>query len=126
MPDRAASLRDFWRGVHMGLSLFRRDYLDVAMGGNRRGLPGQGGALAAAVTLGGLWHGAGLTFLAWGALHGIGLGAGVLARRARIAIPAPPGRAPTSLVVLLAWVPVRATSFAAPPVMFTGLPGLAP
>jgi alginate O-acetyltransferase complex protein AlgI len=126
VPYRATSLSDFWRRWHMTLSRFLRDYLYIPMGGNRRGLPRQVGALAATMTLGGLWHGAGLTFLAWGALHGLGLGAGVLTRRARIAIPAPLGWALTSLFVVLTWVLFRATSFDAALAIFKGLFGLAP
>jgi len=126
VPYRATSLQDFWRRWHMTLSRFLRDYLYVPMGGNRHGLPRQLGALFATMALGGLWHGAGLTFLAWGALHGIGLGAGVLARRARIAVPAPLGWALTSLFVVLTWVLFRATSFEAALVIFKGLFGLAP
>ncbi|MBP1180099.1 MBOAT family O-acyltransferase [Methylobacterium sp. PvR107] len=126
VPYRATSLSDFWRRWHMTLSRFLRDYLYIPMGGNRRGLPRQVGALAATMTLGGLWHGAGLTFLAWGALHGLGLGAGVLTRRARIAIPAPLGWALTSLFVVLTWVLFRATSFEAALAIFKGLFGLAP
>ncbi|WP_457106980.1 MBOAT family O-acyltransferase [Methylobacterium sp. P5_C11] len=125
-PYRATSLQDFWRRWHMTLSRFLRDYLYIPMGGNRRGLPRQVGALAATMTLGGLWHGAGLTFLAWGALHGIGLGAGLLVRRTRIAIPAPVGWLLTSLFVVLTWVLFRATSFEAALVIFKGLFGLAP
>ncbi|SFM07943.1 MBOAT family O-acyltransferase [Methylobacterium pseudosasicola] len=125
-PYRATALRDFWRRWHMTLSRFLRDYLYIPMGGNRRGLPRQVGALAATMTLGGLWHGAGLTFLAWGALHGLGLGAGVLARRVRVAIPAPLGWLLTSLFVMLTWVLFRATSFEASLLIFKGLFGLAP
>ncbi|EIZ82943.1 membrane bound O-acyl transferase MBOAT family protein [Methylobacterium sp. GXF4] len=125
-PYRATSLRDFWRRWHMTLSRFLRDYLYIPMGGNRRGLKRQIGALAATMTLGGLWHGAGLTFLAWGALHGLGLGAGVLARRARLSVPAPLGWLLTSLFVMLTWVLFRATSFEAALLIFNGLFGLAP
>ncbi|WP_267425601.1 MBOAT family O-acyltransferase [Methylobacterium sp. GC_Met_2] len=125
-PYRATSLRDFWRRWHMTLSRFLRDYLYVPLGGNRHGLLRQVGALAATMTLGGLWHGAGLTFLAWGALHGVGLGTGVLARRARITIPAPVGWLLTSLFVMLTWVLFRATSFDAALIVFKGLFGLAP
>ncbi|MDH2311985.1 MBOAT family O-acyltransferase [Methylobacterium brachiatum] len=125
-PYRATSLRDFWRRWHMTLSRFLRDYLYISMGGNRRGLKRQIGALAATMTLGGLWHGAGLTFLAWGALHGLGLGAGVLARRARLSVPAPLGWLLTSLFVMLTWVLFRATSFEAALLIFKGLFGLAP
>jgi alginate O-acetyltransferase complex protein AlgI len=125
-PYRATSLRDFWRRWHMTLSRFLRDYLYIPMGGNRRGLKRQVEALAATMTLGGLWHGAGLTFLAWGALHGLGLGAGVLARRARLSVPAPLGWLLTSLFVMLTWVLFRATSFEAALLIFKGLFGLAP
>ncbi|MCJ2096999.1 MBOAT family protein [Methylobacterium sp. J-072] len=125
-PYRATSLRDFWRRWHMTLSRFLRDYLYIPMGGNRRGLKRQVGALAATMTLGGLWHGAGLTFLAWGALHGLGLGAGLLARRARITVPTPLGWLLTSLFVILTWVLFRATSFEAALLIFKGLFGLAP
>jgi alginate O-acetyltransferase complex protein AlgI len=126
VPYRATSLRDFWRRWHMTLSRFLRDYLYIPMGGNRHGLPRQVGALAATMTLGGLWHGAGLTFLAWGALHGLGLGAGLLARRARLAIPVPLGWLLTSAFVVLTWVLFRATSFEAAILVFKGLFGLAP
>jgi alginate O-acetyltransferase complex protein AlgI len=78
------------------------------------------------MALGGLWHGAGLTFLAWGALHGLGLGAGVLAHRARLRVPAPLGWALTAAFVVLTWVFFRATSFEAALIVFKGLFGLAP
>ena len=70
-PYRSVSLQDFWRRWHMTLSRFLRDYLYIAMGGNRKGLAMQVAALFATMTLGGLWHGAGLTFVAWGAAHGL-------------------------------------------------------
>ena len=82
VPYRSVSLQDFWRRWHMTLSRFLRDYLYIAMGGNRKGLAIQLGALVTTMTLGGLWHGAGLNFVAWGAAHGLVLGAGVLWRRA--------------------------------------------
>ncbi|MGU3537253.1 MBOAT family O-acyltransferase [Methylobacterium sp. A54F] len=126
VPYRATSLRDFWRRWHMTLSRFLRDYLYIPMGGNRRGLPLQVGALAATMTLGGLWHGAGLTFVAWGAAHGIGLGAGVLSRRAGLRLPAILGWALTALFVVLTWVLFRAPTFEAAILVFKGLFGFAP
>ncbi|MGC5778266.1 MBOAT family O-acyltransferase [Methylobacterium sp. NFXW15] len=124
VPYRATSLQDFWRRWHMTLSRFLRDYLYIPFGGNRHGLPRQVGALFATMALGGLWHGAGLTFLAWGALHGAGLGAGLLARRAGWRIPAPAGWLMTSLFVALTWVLFRATSFDAALAVYKGLVGL--
>ena len=126
VPYRATSLRDFWRRWHMTLSRFLRDYLYIGLGGNRRGLGLQLAALLATMTLGGLWHGAGLTFVAWGALHGLGLGAGVLWRRAGGRMPVLLGWLLTSLFVVLTWVLFRATSFEAALSVFKGLFGLAP
>ena len=126
VPYRATSLRDFWRRWHMTLSRFLRDYLYIAMGGNRRGLAVQLGALFATMTLGGLWHGAGLTFVAWGAAHGAGLGAGVLWHRTGLRMPALLGWALTALFVVLTWVLFRATSFEAALAVYKGLLGLAP
>ncbi len=87
VPYRSLSIQDFWRRWHMTLSRFLRDYLYIPLGGNRLGLPVQLGALLVTMTLGGLWHGASLTFVAWGLLHGAGLGAEVLWRRAGLAMP---------------------------------------
>ncbi|MBE7243520.1 MAG: MBOAT family protein [Actinomycetospora chiangmaiensis] len=124
VPYRATSLQDFWRRWHMTLSRFLRDYLYVGFGGNRRGLAVQLAALLATMTLGGLWHGAGLTFVVWGALHGAGLGAGVLWHRAGLPMPALVGWVVTSLFVVLTWVLFRATSFEAALGIYRGLLGL--
>ncbi|MFE1598422.1 MBOAT family O-acyltransferase [Methylobacterium sp. ID0610] len=126
VPYRATSLQDFWRRWHMTLSRFLRDYLYVPLGGNRHGLAVQLAALVATMTLGGLWHGAGLTFVAWGLAHGLGLGAGVLWRRAGLPMPALLGWALTFGFVMLTWVLFRATSFEAALTLFKGLFGFAP
>ena len=70
-PYRATSISDFWRRWHISLSTFLRDYLYVAMGGNRKGVARRHLNLATTMLLGGLWHGAGWSFVVWGALHGI-------------------------------------------------------
>ena len=124
VPYRSISLQDFWRRWHMTLSRFLRDYLYIAMGGNRKGLAIQLGALVTTMTLGGLWHGAGLTFVAWGAAHGLVLGAGVLWRRAGLSMPRPAGWALTMMFVMLTWVLFRATSFEAALQVYEGLVGL--
>ncbi|AVR98388.1 MBOAT family O-acyltransferase [Pseudoduganella armeniaca] len=69
-PYRASSIAEFWRRWHMTLSRFLRDYLYVPLGGNRRGPLRRHVNLMTTMVLGGLWHGAGWTFLLWGALHG--------------------------------------------------------
>ena len=70
-PYKAVSVIDFWRRWHMTLSLFLRDYLYIPLGGNRFGLRRQFLSILVTMILGGLWHGAGNTFLLWGALHGV-------------------------------------------------------
>jgi alginate O-acetyltransferase complex protein AlgI len=70
-PYLAASLIDFWRRWHISLSSWLRDYLYIPLGGNRHG--NQSRNLMITMLLGGLWHGASWTFVAWGALHGVGL-----------------------------------------------------
>ena len=72
-PYRALSLQDFWRRWHISLSSWLRDYLYIGLGGNRGGRARTARNLLATMLLGGLWHGAGWTFLLWGAIHGVGL-----------------------------------------------------
>ncbi len=72
-PYVATSLIDFWRRWHITLSFWLRDYLYIPLGGNRRGFPKEVRNILITMTLGGLWHGASWTFIAWGALHGIGI-----------------------------------------------------
>ena len=72
-PYRAHSLREFWRRWHISLSSWLRDYLYRPLGGNRGGSWFTARNLAITMLLGGIWHGAALKFVAWGALHGVGL-----------------------------------------------------
>ncbi len=70
-PYKSTSIIDFWRRWHMTLSTFLRDYLYIPMGGNRHGQLRRYTNLLTTMLLGGLWHGAGWTFVIWGALHGV-------------------------------------------------------
>jgi alginate O-acetyltransferase complex protein AlgI len=126
VPYRATSLADFWRRWHMTLSRFLRDYLYIPLGGNRHGLARQLLALLVTMALGGLWHGAALTFVAWGLAHGLGLGAGVLWRKAGLHMPALLGWGLTLLFVVLAWVLFRAPSFEVAERLYMTLAGAAP
>jgi alginate O-acetyltransferase complex protein AlgI len=72
-PYRSASLSEFWRRWHISLSAWLRDYLYIPLGGNRSGRLRQYFNLFITMLLGGLWHGASLKFVFWGALHGLGL-----------------------------------------------------
>ena len=69
-PYKSASIVEFWRRWHMTLSRFLRDYLYIALGGNRRGKVRRYANLMITMLLGGLWHGAGWNFVIWGGLHG--------------------------------------------------------
>ncbi|MBA3580915.1 MAG: MBOAT family protein [Gammaproteobacteria bacterium] len=69
-PYKASSIIDFWHRWHITLSRYLRDYLYFPLGGNRRGVVRRYFNLFITMLLGGLWHGAGLTFLIWGMLHG--------------------------------------------------------
>lgn len=70
-PYKAVNIIDFWRRWHITLSRFLRDYVYIALGGNRKGRMRRYTNLLITMLLGGLWHGAGWTFVLWGALHGI-------------------------------------------------------
>lgn len=70
-PYKAVSIQDFWRRWHMTLSRFLRDYIYIPLGGNRKGHFRTYFNLVATFVIGGIWHGAGWTFIAWGLLHGI-------------------------------------------------------
>ena len=70
-PYKAINIIEFWRRWHMTLSRFLRDYLYIYLGGNRKGTWRRYLNLFLTMLLGGLWHGAGWTFVAWGALHGV-------------------------------------------------------
>jgi D-alanyl-lipoteichoic acid acyltransferase DltB (MBOAT superfamily) len=69
-PYKAHNIADFWRRWHISLSSWLRDYLYIPLGGNRRGRARTYLNLLLTMLLGGLWHGANLTFVVWGALHG--------------------------------------------------------
>ncbi len=72
-PYTAASVQDFWRRWHMTLSRWLRDYLYIPLGGSRGGPRRTYLNLMITMVLGGLWHGAGWTFVFWGFLHGAAL-----------------------------------------------------
>jgi len=69
-PYQSASITEFWRRWHISLSTWLRDYLYISLGGNRKGKFRTYINLLITMLLGGLWHGAALRFIVWGALHG--------------------------------------------------------
>ena len=72
-PYQSTSITEFWRRWHISLSSWLRDYLYIPLGGNRRGKARAYLNQFLTMLLGGLWHGASIRFLVWGALHGMAL-----------------------------------------------------
>lgn len=133
-PYQAHDISDFWRRWHMTLSRFLRDYLYVPLGGSRHGPLLRYRNLMLTMVLGGLWHGAGWTFIAWGGLHGgyLVLHQGwrqldhvALQQRLRRARAWPwVARLLTFLAVMVAWVVFRAPDLAVAANVLGGLAGL--
>jgi D-alanyl-lipoteichoic acid acyltransferase DltB (MBOAT superfamily) len=80
-PYQSASITEFWRRWHISLSTWLRDYLYIPLGGNRKGKVRTYINLIITMLLGGLWHGAALRFILWGAIHGVALAADKLVMR---------------------------------------------
>jgi alginate O-acetyltransferase complex protein AlgI len=112
-PYLSQSITEFWRRWHMSLSAWLRDYLYIALGGNRGGTGKTYRNLFLTMLLGGLWHGANWTFVIWGAWHGA-----ILAVERALGVRVPAGAEPDSfrphrwaltfLLVVLGWVMFRA------------------
>jgi D-alanyl-lipoteichoic acid acyltransferase DltB (MBOAT superfamily) len=118
-PYQSTSIVEFWRRWHMTLSRFLRDYLYFSLGGNRRGELRRYVNLFLTMLLGGLWHGAGWSFVIWGGLHGAYLTVNHLWRRFRGGgegaaepIPRVLSWALTFACVVVAWVFFRADTSA--------------
>jgi alginate O-acetyltransferase complex protein AlgI len=111
-PYRAHSITDFWRRWHMTLSRWFRDYLYIPLGGNKGGLARTLINLWVVFLLCGLWHGAALTFVAWGAYHGALLVIErVLKKTLKFEPRHIPGVAITTLLVIIGWVLFRSRTF---------------
>lgn len=120
-PYTARTLQDFWKRWHITLSRWLRDYLYIPLGGSAGSLRRTCVNIMITMVLGGLWHGAAWTFVAWGALHGVGQVAGHLRRSRRVrqgksAMAEGPVRRVIQQVitfhlVCLGWVFFRADSF---------------
>ncbi|MCT7966027.1 MBOAT family protein [Laspinema sp. D1] len=107
-PYKSTSIVDFWRRWHITLSFFLRDYLYIALGGSRRGQVRRYFNLLLTMLLGGLWHGAGWTYILWGWLHGTFLVINHGWRRLGLKMPVAIAWVITFLAVVLSWVVFRA------------------
>lgn len=72
-PYLASNPENFWKRWHISLSEFIKDYIYIPLGGNRCNWLRAQFNIFAAMTLSGIWHGAGYNFIVWGMLHGLGL-----------------------------------------------------
>jgi alginate O-acetyltransferase complex protein AlgI len=112
-PYQATNIQNFWRRWHMSLSSFLRDYLYIPLGGNRFGKLISYRNLLLVMLLGGVWHGAGWTFILWGLFHGGLLVAnGVYRDHINFRVPPYLGSAATFLCVMLGWLLFRSTDLA--------------
>ena len=115
LPYISANVSEFWKRWHISLSSWLMQYLYIPLGGNRKGRARTYVNLMLTMLLGGLWHGAGVNFILWGALHGAAL---CVHKLWRVRHPAPArsavGRvlsvAATFCFVCLCWVFFRAQS----------------
>ena len=121
-PYRSRSIIEFWRRWHISLSRFLRDYLYIPLGGSRHGRGRQWLSLLITMLLGGLWHGAG-----W-QLSLLGAARGTLPCLHHAWRSLPPWRLPgplawalTLVMVMLAWIPFRASDLAHALTLFTAL-----
>jgi D-alanyl-lipoteichoic acid acyltransferase DltB (MBOAT superfamily) len=133
-PYKATSIIEFWRRWHITLSTFLRDYLYIPLGGNRNGKLRRYINLFATMLLGGLWHGAGWTFVVWGALHGAYLTLNHLWRELvaeRYLRPFPrwlgalAGGTLTFIAVVAAWVVFRSNDLAQASTLLKAMFGIA-
>ncbi|MGK5594571.1 MAG: MBOAT family O-acyltransferase [Parachlamydiaceae bacterium] len=106
-PYQADSIIDFWRRWHISLSTFLRDYLYIPLGGNRGGEVRKLSNLVITMVLGGLWHGAGWTFVLWGTCHGFFLMVNHLWRKLGFALTKGLSKTLTLIAVMTSWVIFR-------------------
>ena len=110
-PYKAANPSDFWRRWHISLSSVLRDYLYIPLGGSRGGEAKAHRNIFITMLLGGLWHGAHWTFVAWGGYHAMLLSLHRLFAQAWLRVPAALQVASTFLLAVVGWVLFRAESF---------------
>jgi alginate O-acetyltransferase complex protein AlgI len=124
-PYLARSIQAFWNNWHITLSSFLRDYLYIPLGGNRLGAARTAINLLLTMLIGGAWHGANWTFLAWGLWQGLLLvGARGYAAAGGPRLPYPLANGLTMLAVMVGWVVFRAPDLGHAAVYYAGMLGL--
>lgn len=112
-PYLSLDIQDFWRRWHITLGKFLRDYIYIPLGGNRKGKVRTYVNLFLTFFIGGVWHGAGWTFVIWGAMHGLALCIHRFWKELGFRFPKPLAWLVTFLFVNAAWVVFRAENFQA-------------
>lgn len=116
-PYKARNIDDFWKRWHMSLTAFFTRYVYIPLGGNRKGKVRTYINFMIVFILSGFWHGAGLTFIVWGAMHGLlyvitrallGKSTNNKNTSTKKLVPYPIALALTFIFVSLAWVFFRA------------------
>jgi D-alanyl-lipoteichoic acid acyltransferase DltB (MBOAT superfamily) len=110
-PYKSPNIKEFWRRWHMTLSKFLLDYVYIPLGGNRGGEWHTARNLMLTFIIGGIWHGAGWTFIAWGFLHGAALVIHRQFEKLNLKVPNWIGITITFLFVNIAWIFFRATTW---------------
>ncbi len=123
-PYKALNIQDFWRRWHITLSRFMKDYIYIPLGGNRNGSLRVYANILATFIIGGLWHGAGWTFIFWGFLHGLALVIYSLWRKTGYSIPKVFAWFMTFNFVNISWVFFRAEEWEHALTVLKGMAGL--
>ncbi|WP_396135388.1 MBOAT family O-acyltransferase [Bacillus sp. 3255] len=123
-PYKSLNIIDFWRRWHITLSSFLRDYLYISLGGSRKGKFRKYLNLFITMVLGGIWHGAGWTYVIWGILHGLYLLTNHAFRDLGFKMSAIPARIMTLFFVTLAWIFFRANNLSDANKVLSGFLGL--
>lgn len=109
-PYKSLNIQEFWRRWHITLSRFLKNYLYIFIGGNRVSESKILRNFLIVFLIGGIWHGAGWTFIVWGILHGVAISVRHLWGRLNIAMPSVLAWLMTFLFINIAWVFFRAPS----------------
>lgn len=123
-PYKSTNIINFWRNWHITLSSFLRDYLYIPLGGSRKGLISKNINLFTTMLIGGLWHGASINFVLWGAIHGLLLlithGTknyfNFISRRLKIFF--------NFIILIFTWVPFKANSWGDTLIIWNAMLGL--
>jgi len=121
LPYISRNVSEFWKRWHISLSSWFQDYLYIPLGGNRKGKVRTYINLMLVMLISGLWHGAGWTFIAWGALHGVASCVNRAFGEKLKALGSWVNGAFTFIFVTLFWVVFRADSFPTAVKVWTGM-----